>query len=115
MAEIMSKNGEAVVTRKNEENATKSKHGLYRALLQNMVIGVTNGYEKSLIVNGVGWKVNMQGEKLILNVGFSHPVEFSPVAGIKLACPSQGSCRPGSSIYQVPQKARTLPWLRYPL
>lgn len=80
---------EIIVERANDQGPVRAKHGLYRALLQNMVIGVTNGYEKGLIVNGVGWKVNMQGEKLILNVGFSHPVEFSPVAGIKLACPSQ--------------------------
>ena len=86
--EIKVENGEAVVSRKNEENATKSKHGLYRALLNNMVIGVTNGYTKTLIVNGVGWKVNKQGNKLVMNVGFSHPVEIIDEEGISVECPS---------------------------
>ena len=79
-------NGEAVVSRANEENATKAKHGLYRALLNNMVIGVTNGFTKNLIVNGVGWKVTQQGKDIVLSVGLSHPVEFKAVEGITLTC-----------------------------
>ena len=86
--EIKVENGEAVVTRKNEENATKSKHGLYRALLFNMVTGVTNGYTKTLIVNGVGWKVNQNGKDIVLSVGLSHTVDFKAVEGITLTCPS---------------------------
>ena len=82
-------NGEAKLTRANDVNTVRAKHGLYRALLQNMVTGVTTGFEKRLIVNGVGWKVNMNGDKLVLNVGFSHPIEFTALAGVKLACPSQ--------------------------
>ena len=81
-------NGELLVTRFNEENATKAKHGLYRALINAMVIGVTAGYSKTLIVNGVGWKVAMNGKDVTLNVGLSHPVEFKAVDGITLACPS---------------------------
>ena len=54
-----------------------------------MVTGVTNGFEKGLVVNGVGWKVQMQGNKLVLNVGYSHPVEFVAPEGITLSCPSQ--------------------------
>ena len=86
--EIKVENGEAVVSRKNEENATKAKHGLYRALLNNMVVGVTNGYTKTLIVNGVGWKVTQSGKDIVLSVGLSHTVEFKAVEGITLACPS---------------------------
>ena len=86
--EIKVENGEAVVLRKNEENTTKAKHGLYRALLNNMVIGVTNGFTKTLIVNGVGWKVAQVGKDITLSVGLSHPVEFKAVEGITLACPS---------------------------
>ena len=81
-------NGEVVVTRFNELNTTKAKHGLYRALINAMVIGVTNGYQKTLIVNGVGWKVAMNGKNVTLNVGKSHPVEFVAVDGITLSCPS---------------------------
>jgi large subunit ribosomal protein L6 len=76
-------------TRANEQGPTKAKHGLYRALTANMIKGVTEGYKKSLIVNGVGWKVAKQGNKIVLNVGFSHPVEVAEVAGITLDCPSQ--------------------------
>ncbi len=78
-----------VLTRSSNDGPIRAKHGLYRALINNMVVGVTNGFEKGLIVSGVGWKVNMQGDKLILNVGFSHPVEFTALPGVKLACPSQ--------------------------
>ena len=81
--------GEAKLTRANDQGPVRAKHGLYRALLHNMVTGVTNGFERKLIVNGVGWKVNMNGDKLVMNIGYSHPVEFTAPAGIKLACPSQ--------------------------
>ncbi len=75
-------------TRANDLGPTKAKHGLYRALAFNMVKGVTEGYAKNLIVNGVGWKVNKQGNKLVMNVGFSHPVEITDVEGITVECPS---------------------------
>lgn len=80
---------QVVFTRTSEKGDIRAKHGLYRALLHNMVVGVTQGFTKSLIVNGVGWKVNMQGEKLILNIGFSHPVEYTPLKGVSISCPSQ--------------------------
>ena len=67
---------------------TNAKHGLYRALINGMVTGVTAGFVKTLEVKGVGWKANVQGDKLILNVGFSHPVEFVAPAGIKFECPT---------------------------
>ena len=75
------------LTRANEENETKAKHGLYRALLNNMVTGVTHGFEKKLVINGVGYKAQKQGNKVVLNVGFSHPVEVQEIAGITLECP----------------------------
>ena len=75
--------------RANDLGPTKAKHGLYRALTANMIKGVTEGYVKTLQVNGVGWKVAKQGNKIVLNVGFSHPVEVAEIEGIKLDCPSQ--------------------------
>ena len=85
----LSVNGnEVVLTRANEVKETKAKHGLYRALLNNMVIGVTQGYKKTLVIAGVGYKVAKQGNKVVLNVGYSHPVEVAEVAGITLECPS---------------------------
>ena len=80
---------ELVFTRANDLGPTKAKHGLYRALAANMVKGVTEGFKKNLIVNGVGWKVAKQGKKVVLNVGFSHPVEIEEIDGIVLDCPTQ--------------------------
>ena len=77
------------LTRANDLGPTKAKHGLYRALCANMVKGVTEGFKKTLIVNGVGWKVAKQGKKVVMNVGFSHPVEIEEIDGIVLDCPSQ--------------------------
>ena len=79
---------QAIVEKGNDSAALDAKHGLYRALLHNMVVGVSQGYTKTLKVNGVGWKVAKQGKKLVMNVGFSHPVEFEEPAGITLACPT---------------------------
>ena len=86
--EIKVEGNEALVIKKNDSAELDPKHGLYRALLHNMVVGVTEGYKKSLKVNGVGWKVAKQGSKVVLNVGYSHPVEFAEPAGVKLECPS---------------------------
>lgn len=76
-------------TRANDNGPTKAKHGLYRALCASMIKGVTDGFQKNLIVNGVGWKVAKQGNKVVMNVGFSHPVEVAEVEGITLECPTQ--------------------------
>ncbi len=82
-------NGVAVLTRANDSKELRAKHGLYRALLHNMVTGVTQGYTKNLIINGVGYKVSKQGNKVVMNIGFSHPVEFVESDGVKLDCPTQ--------------------------
>ena len=81
--------GANVVLKALDDSAdTNAKHGLYRALLSGMVIGVSAGFTKSLEVKGVGWKAAVQGNKLVLNVGFSHPVEFIAPEGIKFECPT---------------------------
>jgi large subunit ribosomal protein L6 len=81
--------GANVVLKALDDSAdTNAKHGLYRALLNGMVIGVSAGFTKSLEVKGVGWKAAVQGNKLVLNVGFSHPVEFIAPEGIKFECPT---------------------------
>lgn len=79
----------ALVEKATDSPELDAKHGLYRALVHNMIVGVSQGYTKSLKVSGVGWKVAKQGKKIVLNVGFSHPVEFDEPEGITLACPSQ--------------------------
>ena len=75
-------------TRANDLGPTKAKHGLYRALAANMVKGVTEGFKKTLIVHGVGWKVAKNGNKVVLNIGFSHPVEIFESEDVKLECPA---------------------------
>ncbi len=80
----ISKEGEEItVTRPNDLKKMKALHGLTRSLLANMVKGVTDGYEKKLEVNGVGYRAAKQGKKLVLNLGFSHPVEMEDPEGIE--------------------------------
>ncbi len=86
--DVRNENGHVQVVALDELQQTNALHGLYRALITNMVKGVSEGYTKSLEVKGVGWKVAMQGNKLVMNVGFSHPVEFASPEGIKIECPS---------------------------
>ncbi len=74
--------GEILVKRPSENKEHRSLHGLSRSLLANMVEGVTNGYTKVLEINGVGYKAQLQGEKLVLAMGYSHPVEFDDIDGI---------------------------------
>ena len=73
------------VTRGSDEKADRAFHGMTRALLANMVQGVSQGFRKDLEIIGVGWRAQMQGRKLILSLGFSHPVEYDPPQGIDLA------------------------------
>ena len=74
---------EVVVTRPNDLKKMKSLHGLTRTLIQNMVTGVSQGYEKTLEVNGVGYRASKQGKKLVLSLGYSHPVEMEDPEGIE--------------------------------
>ncbi|MEG1710521.1 MAG: 50S ribosomal protein L6 [Clostridia bacterium] len=75
-------------TRKNEESYVKAQHGLYRTLINNMVVGVTAGYTKALVINGVGYKAAVNSKKLVLNIGYSHTVEIDPPEGISFECPT---------------------------
>ena len=80
----ITKEGEEVkVTRPNDLKKMKSLHGLTRTLINNMIIGVTEGYEKRLEVNGVGYRAQKQGKKLILSLGYSHPVEMEDPEGLE--------------------------------
>lgn len=77
-------NNHVVLTRSNDSNDQKAKHGLYRQLIANMIKGVNEGFKKVLVINGVGYKATQNGEKVVLSIGFSHPVELIPEEGIKL-------------------------------
>ena len=76
---------EVVVSRESDAKELRSLHGLTRTLINNMVVGVTEGYQKTLEIVGVGYRAQKQGNKLILNLGFSHPVEMEDPKGIETA------------------------------
>ena len=78
---------EVLVTRPNDEKENRSLHGLTRTLINNMVIGVTEGFKKELEVNGVGYRVQKQGSNLVMNLGYSHQVIVSEIPGITIEAP----------------------------
>mgnify|MGYP003214346447 CR=1 FL=1 len=79
---------EVIVKRPNDEKENKSLHGLTRTLIHNMVLGVTEGFKKNLEVNGVGYRAQVQNNKLTMNLGFSHQVIMDAPEGITIECPS---------------------------
>ena len=81
--DIKVEDGHVVVSRPNDLKKMKSLHGLTRTLIHNMVVGVSEGYEKKLEVNGVGYKAAKQGKKLVLSLGYSHPVEMIDPEGLE--------------------------------
>jgi large subunit ribosomal protein L6 len=87
--EIKVEGAEVVVTRPNDLKRMKSLHGLTRTLINNMVVGVSTGYQKVLEVNGVGYRAAKSGNKLTLNLGYSHPVEMIDPEGIEAVCEGQ--------------------------
>lgn len=78
-------NGTLLVTRPDDNREHRSAHGLYRSLVNNMVVGVTTGFTKSLEIHGVGYRANKVGNNLVVIVGFSHPIEVQPPEGITLS------------------------------
>ena len=79
---------EVTFTRPDDSKASRTIHGTTRAIVNNMVEGVTNGFEKVLELNGVGYRAQKQGNKIVVNVGLSHPVEFEPIEGLTVDVPS---------------------------
>ncbi|MCX5779422.1 MAG: 50S ribosomal protein L6 [Firmicutes bacterium] len=80
--------GELLVTRPSDAKKHRAFHGLTRALVANMVTGVTTGFEKKLEMVGVGYRAQLQGSKLVISIGFSHPVEVEPPVGIEFEVPA---------------------------
>ena len=87
--DIKVEDGHVVVTRPNDLKKMKALHGLTRTLIHNMVVGVSEGYEKVLEVNGVGYRASKQGKKLTLNLGYSHPVEMEDPEGLETVLDGQ--------------------------
>jgi large subunit ribosomal protein L6 len=79
---IAKEDGNVLVSRPTEQKMHKQLHGLTRTLVNNMVVGVTDGYRKGLEITGVGYRATLNGKKLTLNLGYSHPVEIDPPEGI---------------------------------
>lgn len=82
--EMKHEDGELIFTRTSNSKPAKASHGLMRALVGNMVIGVTKGFSKKLEVHGVGYRAEVRGKQLVLNLGYSHPVEFNIPEGIAI-------------------------------
>jgi large subunit ribosomal protein L6 len=85
--DVKQENGEILVTRPTDRGEHRALHGLTRSLIANMVEGVTNGFEKRLEIQGVGYRAQLQGNKLVLALGYSHPVEMDAPAGIDFEVP----------------------------
>lgn len=82
---------EVILKRASDNRTDKAQHGLSRSLIENMIVGVTKGYEKKLIVEGVGYRVEKKGNKLVMNLGFSHPVEMEDPEGITTEAPDNNT------------------------
>jgi large subunit ribosomal protein L6 len=88
--ELKQEDGQVVTTRHSDHRTHRSKHGLTRALLNNMVTGVSTGFKRQLYIEGVGYKAAVEGKKLILNVGYSHNVVFEPPQGVSFEIDKTG-------------------------
>ncbi len=82
--------GDLVVRRPGDEQRHRALHGLTRALLANMILGVTEGFEKTMLIEGTGYRAELEGQRLVLNVGYSHPVHFDPPGAIQFAVEDRG-------------------------
>lgn len=87
---IAQEDGHLVVTRNSDHRIHRAKHGLTRALLNNMVTGVNTGFRRQLQIEGVGYRAALEGQKLVLNLGYSHPVVFDPPEGISFEVDKTG-------------------------
>ncbi|MCB0342947.1 MAG: 50S ribosomal protein L6 [Pseudobdellovibrionaceae bacterium] len=109
------KDGQVILTRTNDEAQTRAYHGLYRALIQNAVTGVSKGWEKSLELNGVGYKAAVKGKTLELNLGYSHPIQFPIPDGIEITVEKQNAVKvAGASRELVGQVAANIRAFRPP-
>ena len=111
---IEKKENEIIVTRPDDRKENKSLHGLTRALINNMVIGVSTGFAKVLEVNGVGYKAQKQGKKLVLSLGYSHPVEMEDPEGVESSVEGNKITVSGISKEKVGQYAAEIRGKRAP-
>lgn len=108
-------NAQVLVTRSSDKKEHRALHGLTRALLNNMVVGVTKGYERTLLITGTGYRAALQGKSLNLSLGYSHPISVDPPEGITFAVDGQQTIRvSGMSKQQVGQVAANIRAIRKP-
>jgi large subunit ribosomal protein L6 len=113
--QVAVENGQVVVSRGDDERRSRALHGLMRAEVQNMINGVTQGFQKTLEINGVGYRAALSGRTLTLTIGFSHPVSFPLPPGIEASVDKQTIVTiKGSDRYLVGQTAADLRALRKP-
>lgn len=112
--EVVVEDSEVKVIRKSDEKIARAQHGLMRSLVNNMVIGVTKGFEKKLEVNGVGFRVNGGGKKIEMSLGFSHPVVYEAPEGVSLTVEKMAITVTGISKQQVGQVAAEIRSLKKP-
>lgn len=111
---VKQENNELTVTRVNDEAENRARHGLMRALLNNMVIGVTKGFEKKLEVSGVGFRITLAGADLKMNLGFSHEVVYAIPPGVTASVEGMTITINGISKQQVGQVAAEIRALKKP-
>jgi len=112
--DVAVEDGVLTVSRHDDSKPSKSQHGLMRALINNMVVGVTKGFEKKLEVNGVGFRVNGGGQSLEMSLGFSHPVKYTAPEGVNLTVEKMSITVSGISKQQVGQTAAEIRALKKP-
>lgn len=111
---ITQEDGELKVTRENDEAQNRANHGLMRSLINNMVTGVTKGFEKKLELNGVGFRANMAGADLKMSLGYSHEVVYTPKQGVEIKVEKNEITVSGINKQQVGQTAAEIRALRKP-
>jgi large subunit ribosomal protein L6 len=111
---LRQEDSQLLVERVNDEAANRARHGLMRTLINNMVTGVSQGFEKKLEINGVGYRVAMQGQDLKFNLGFSHDVIYKVPAGINVTTEQNNITVSGISKQQVGQVAAEIRALKKP-
>ena len=112
---IKIEDGQVLVTRPSETKQHKALHGLTRALINNMVVGVTDGYTKELDIDGVGWRAQKQGKSVVFNIGYSHPITVDEEPGITIDTPAPNKVIiSGADKQRVGQIAAEIRKLRLP-
>jgi large subunit ribosomal protein L6 len=112
---VSQEDGQVLVKRNDDSRPSRAAHGLMRSLVQNMVTGVTQGFEKKLQIIGVGYRAEVKGSTLVMNLGFSHPIEFAIPAGITIEADKTNNMSiKGASKQQVGQVAAIIRGYRKP-